>query len=242
MPGINVVARGDLRMRLGTPRGIWTQTAMLAACGALVLLILPAESGAYGLRDAELLSLLLTAQMLMVTYVSSAVASLELAPEGEKGISDLAVAAFSAQAIAIGKWQSSAIYALYLVAILFPLVVLSAGLRGGHMATVAWAGALTVAVAAAAGVWGAWLGGRFDSEFARTVVHWGSLAALFGGTAALPESLWAASPVRMVDLVVRTGWHWWMGVAVVAYLGISALGVRLIASQVSAMRAEGRGG
>jgi hypothetical protein len=242
MPGINPVARGDLRIRLGTSRGIWTQTTLLAACGALVLLTLPSESGAFGLRDAELLSLLLTVQMLTVTYVSSAVASSELALEGEKGIPDLALSAFSARAIAAGKWQSSAVYALYLVAILLPLVVMGAALRGGQMATVAWAGVLTVAVATAAGVWGAWLGGRFVSEFARTIVHWGSLAALFGGAAALPEPLWAASPIRMVDLVVHSGWHWWMGVAGTVYLAISALGVRLIAGQVDATRAEGRGG
>lgn len=242
MPGINAVARGDLRIRLGTPRGIWTQTVLLAASGALVLLTLPAESGAFGLRDAELISLLLTVQMLAVTYVSSAVASSELALEGEKGIPDLTVSAFSARAIAAGKWQSSAVYALYLVAILLPLVVLGTALRGGQMATVAWAGALTVAVATAAGVWGAWLGGRFTSEFARSVVHWGALAALFGGAAALPEPLWAASPIRMVDLVVHSGWHWWMGVAGAVYLAVSVLGVRLIAGQVDAMRADGRGG
>lgn len=241
MPGINPVARGDLRIRLGTSRGIWTQTTLLAVCGVLVLLTLPSESGAFGLRDAELLSLLLTVQMLAVTYVSSAVASSELALEGEKGIPDLAMSAFSARTIAAGKWQSSAGYALYLVAILLPLVVLGAALRGGQIETVAWAGVLTVVVATAAGVWGAWLDGCFDSEFARTSVHWGALAALFGGTAALPDPLWAANPIRMVTLLVHSGWHWWMGVAGTVYLAISVLGVRLIAVQVDAARAEGRG-
>lgn len=239
MPGINAVARGDLRIRLGTPRGIWAQTVLLAACGALVLLTLPVESGGFGLRDAELLSLLLTVQLIAVTYVSSAVASSELALEGEKGIPDLAVSAFSARAIAVGKWQSSTIYALYLIAIMLPLVVLGAALRGGPMGTVALAGVLTLAVATAAGVWGAWLGGYFGSEFTRSVVHWVALAALFGGAAALPEPLRAVSPIRMVDLLAHSGWHWWMGAGGMVYLAISVLGVRLIASQVDAMRAEG---
>ncbi|MDI6771006.1 MAG: hypothetical protein QME77_00265 [bacterium] len=229
-------------MRLGTSQGIWTQTALLAACGALVLLTLPSEPGAFGLRDAELISLLLTIQMLAVTYLSSAVASSELALEGEKGIPDLAMSAFPARTIAAGKWLSSAGYALYLVAILLPLVVLGTALRGGQMATVAWAGVLTVVVATAAGVWGAWLGGCFDSEFARTMVHWGALAALFGGTAVLPDPLWAASPIRTVNLLVHSGWQWWMGVVGTVYLAISVLGVRLIALQVEAARAEGRGG
>lgn len=242
MPGIDPVARGDLRIRLGTSRGIGIQTVLLAACGALVLLTLPSESGAFGLRDAELLSLLLTFQMLAVTYLSSAVASSELTLEGEKGTPDLALSGFSAQAIAAGKWQSSAIYALYLVAILLPLVVLGTAVRGGQVTAVAVAGALTVAVATAAGVWGAWLGGRFASEFGRTIAHWGLLAAVFGGTAALPDYLWAASPIRMVDLVVHSGWHWRMGITGTAYLAISLLGVRFMAAQVDAMRAEGQGG
>ncbi len=240
MSVINAVARGDLRMRLGTPRGIWTQTVLLAAFGALVLLTLPAEAGAYGLRDAEVLSLLLVAQMLAVTYLASAVASSELGMEGEKGIADLAVSGFSAHEIALGKWQSGALYALYLVAILLPLIVLGATVRGGATATVALAGVPTAALAAAAAVWGAWLGGRVASEFARSAVHWAGLGALFAGTGALPEPLRAASPIRMMQGVIE-GPHPAVGVACAVYLAVSFLGVRLIARQVGAMRAQARG-
>lgn len=238
MPGLNPVARGDLRVRLAAPRGLWAQTIFLAACGALVLLSLPPEPGRFEWRAADLLVLLVAVQMLAVTYLSSAVASSELALEGEKGLPDLTLSAFSPWTIAAGKWLSSAAYAAYLVAIGLPLLALGAALQGSPLVSVAWPAGFTAVVATAAGVWGAWLGGRFSSDFTRSFVHWGGLAVVFVVSALLPEPWWAINPIRVADLAVRTGWQPWMALPALAYLVAAALGAVTIAGQVRAARLE----
>ncbi len=233
---LNPVARGDLRARLGTPRGIWVQTLYLAACSAFLLLSLPAEVGRFELREANLLLAFLVVQLAAVTYLAGAFASSELALDGEKGLPDLALSAFTPGEIAIGKLISSAGYALYLVALALPLVVLAAGLRAAPVSAATWAAALTVAAGTAFGVWGAWLGGRFSSDFTRSFLYWVLLAAVFAGTARLPAPWNAVNPVLLLDQAIRAGWSWTLGAAIAGYLAAAAGGVIAIAAHVIAMR------
>jgi hypothetical protein len=226
---LNPVTRGDLHARLGSGRGIRLQTVYLIACSAFLLLSLPPEIGRLDLRDANLLLAFLVVQAVGVTYLSSAVASSEVAIEGEKGLADLVLSAFSPATVAAGKVASSAWYALYLIAIALPLVVLSASIRGGALGVVAWVGVLTIAMATAAGTWGAWLGGRFTSDFARSLAHWSLLSLVFGATMLLPASWWPASPLRLIDETVRRGASAWLFVAVAAYLALTAAGAWSIA-------------
>jgi hypothetical protein len=233
---LNPVTRGDLHARLGSGRGIRLQTVYLIACSAFLLLSLPPEIGRLDLRDANLLLAFLVVQAVGVTYLSSAVASAEVGIEGEKGLPDLALSAFSPTAIAVGKVASSAWYALYLIAIAMPLVVLSASIRGGALAAVVWVAALTVAMATAAGTWGAWLNGRFTSDFARSLAHWSLLGLVFGATMLLPPSWWPASPLRLIDETVRNGATAWLAVMVAVYAALTGAGAWLIARLIAYSR------
>jgi len=208
----------------------------LVICSVFLLLSLPPEIGRIELREANLLLAFLVVQIVAVTYLSSAIASSELAIEGEKGLPDLVISAFSPRAIAVGKAQSSAIYAAYLLAVTLPLLVLAAALRGGRMAPIAWAGVLTLPVATGAGIWGAWLAGRFTSDFTRSFVHWVALAGVFAGTAALPAPWSGLAPIRAIDEIVRTGWSHWLFVPFGLYALIAAAGAVLIRAHVRALR------
>jgi hypothetical protein len=212
------------------------QTVYLAACSAFLLLSLPPEIGRLDLRDANLLLAFLAVQAVGVTYLSSAVSSSEIGIEGEKGLPDLALSAFSPITVALGKVATSVWYAVYLIAIALPLVVLSASIRGGALAPVIWVGTLTVAMAAAAGTWGAWLSGRVTSDFARSLAHWSLLALIFGGTMLLPPSWWPVSPLRLIDETVRRGASAWLGVGIAAYMALTVLGAWLIARLIAYAR------
>ncbi len=233
---LNPVARGDLRARLATPRGIWVQTLYLGVCSAFLLLSLPPEVGRFELREANLLLAFLVVQLVAVTYLAGAFASSELGLDGEKGLPDLALSAFTPGEIAIGKLISGAVYALYLVGLALPLVVLAAGLRAAPVPAVAWAAVLTVATATAFGVWGAWLGGRFPSDFTRSFLYWSLLAIVFAGTARLPAPWKAANPILLLDQAIRDGWSWPMGAVIAGYLVVATAGVVAIAAHVTAMR------
>lgn len=200
------------------------------------MLSLPPEIGRGELRDVNLLLALLAVQLVIATYLTSGFASAELALEGEKGLPDLVLSAFSPATIAAGKIQSSAIYACYLVALAGPLAVLAASLRGAPLAPIAWAGALTIAVATAAGTWGSWLGGRFSSDFTRSFVHWLMLGLVFAGTAMLPSPWAAANPLRLTERAVRDGWSVAMIVVVAGYLAAAAAGALVIATHVRSAR------
>jgi hypothetical protein len=235
---MNAVARGDLYARLGSARGLRIQLVYLAACSAFLLLSLPPELGRIDVRDASLLLAFLTVQVVAVTYLCSATASAELSLEGEKGLPDLALSAFPIAVVTVGKVVSSAVYAAYLVLIALPLFVLATALRGAALAPIGYAGVLTVALATAAGLWGAWLGGRFASDFTRSLAHWALLAAVLGGTALLPASWWPASPLRLIDHVVRHGPTPWLAVAVVACAAATAAGAGLCARYIEHARGQ----
>jgi hypothetical protein len=215
---------------------VWVQTLYLGACSAFLLLSLPPEVGRFELREANLLLAFLVVQLGTVAYLTGAFASSELSVEGEKGLPDLALSAFGAVEIAVGKLISSVGYAVYLVALALPLTVLAAGLRAAPLSTTVWAAILTLAVATALGVWGAWLGGRFTSDFTRSFLYWLVLAGVFVGTARLPAPWNAANPVRLLDQAVRNGWSWTFALATAGYLAAAVAGVMAIASYLTVMR------
>lgn len=233
---LNPVARGDLRARLSTPRGVWVQTLYLGACSAFLLLSLPPEVGRFELREANLLLAFLVVQLVAVAYLTGAFASSELSLEGEKGLPDLALSAFGAVEIAVGKLISSVGYAVYLVALALPLTVLAAGLRAAPLWTAVWAAILTATLATALGVWGAWLGGRFSSDFTRSFLYWSVLAAVFVGTARLPAPWNATNPVLQLDQAVRNGWSWTFGAVTAVYAIAAVAGVVAIVSHLTVMR------
>ncbi|MGQ0551043.1 MAG: hypothetical protein ACT4PY_15395 [Armatimonadota bacterium] len=200
------------------------------------MLSLPPEIGRGELRDVNLLFALLAVQLIVATYLTSGFASAELALEGEKGLPDLVLSAFSPRAIAAGKVQSSALYACYLIVMAVPLAVLAAALRGAPLGAIAWAALVTVAVATAAGTWGAWMGGRFASDFTRSFLHWVMLGAVFAGTAMLPAPWSVTNPLRLIEGAVRDGWSGTMSAVTAVYLGAAVAGAVLIASHVRAAR------
>lgn len=214
------------------------QTIYLGICSTFLLLSLPPEIGRFELREANLLLAFLVVQLVAVTYLTSAFASSELALEGEKGLPDLALSAFSPRAVAVGKLASSAAYATYLIAVGLPLVTLAAALRGAALGTVAAAGVLIIAVATAAGTWGAWLGGRLTSDFTRSFVHWAMLAGVFAGTTLLPPPWSLANPLRLLDLTVRDGWTISLGIVVVGYAAVAVAGGLLIRSCIASARLD----
>lgn len=200
------------------------------------MLSLPPEIGRGELRDVNLLFALLAAQMVIATYLTSGFASAELALESERGLPDLVLSAFTPRSIAAGKIQSSALYACYLVALAVPLAVLAASLRGAPLQPIAWAGLVTIAVATAAGTWGAWMGGRFSSDFTRSFLHWVMLGAVFVGTAMLPPPWSVSNPLRLIERAVRDGWSLPMSGVVAAYVVAAAGGAALIGSYVRGAR------
>jgi hypothetical protein len=235
---VNPVARGDLVARLTSSHGLRAQTVYLAVCSAFLLLSLPPEIGRLDLRDANLLLAVLAVQLLAVTYLSSAIASAELAVEGEKGLPDLALSAFRPGEIAAGKALSSLLYAVYLLAIGLPIFVLAAALRGAALAPIGWTTLLSLSIATAAGVWGTWLGGRFASDFTRSFVHWVLLAGLLGATALLPDAWWPASPFRMIIVLIRDGWTPWWLAAVAGYAALAGAGTVLVGRHIRFARSH----
>jgi hypothetical protein len=236
--GVNAVARGDLYARLGSARGLRVQTVYLAVCSAFLLLSLPPELGRLDVRDANLLLAFLAVQVVAVTYLCSATACAEIALEGEKGLPDLALSAFPTGTIVSGKVVSSALYAVYLALIATPLFVLAAALRGAPIAPIGLSAALVIPLGTAAGVWGAWLGGRLASDFTRSLAHWVLLGTAFGATALLPAGWWPLNPIRLIDRLVREGPTPWLAVAALGWTAVAAAGAWLCARYIGYARAQ----
>jgi hypothetical protein len=236
---MNPIARGDLRARLGTHRGVWVQTIYLGICSTFLLLSLPPEIGRFELREPNLLVAFLVVQLVAVTYLSSAFASSELALEGEKGLPDLALSAFTPRAIAVGKLGSSALYAVFLAGVGLPLLTLAAALRGAALSAVMASSVLVVVVATAAGTWGAWLGGRFSSDFTRSFFHWLLLGAVFVGTAMVPPPWSLANPLRVLELTVREGWAPPLVIVLAGYAAAGLAGAAVIHFYIASARATG---
>jgi hypothetical protein len=227
---LNPVARGDLRVRLTGAKMRTTITLYLAALALLALLSLPPDLGRLDeVRQEGLLVAFLVVQMVLVVYLVAAAACGELAIEGEKSVVDLAASPFAPAAIAVGKLTTAALFAALLIGLGAPLAVLVAGIRGEPLGAVPAAGLIAVAAACALGTLAALYGALFESEFARSFMHWLTLLAVIVGATALPAPWDLVSPVRLIVAVSRGR----AGAAVVAVLSGYLLGAILAAAGIA---------
>ncbi len=205
---MNPVLRGDLRVRLSSPKALTVYTIFLSLLGVLAVLSLPPELGRTDeVRQEGLLLTFLIVETVLVAYFTSACASGEIAIDGEKSVDDLATSPFSARVIGAGKVLASNAFALILVVLAVPVVAVVAGIRGEPLDGMVRAALVAVLFGGAVGALGVLYQAIFESEFTRSFVHWVTLLTLIVGAAALPEPWNVISPVRAVAAVVRLGWH-----------------------------------
>jgi hypothetical protein len=192
----NPVLRGDLRARAASPKIFAIELFYLGVLGVLAWLGMPPELGAQGAgRTASLTTALLVVQAIIVTYFTSACAAQEIAVETEKSSVDLVFAPFAPRSIVAGKSLATLATAGYWVLLGAPLVALSAGIRQDPAAGLVSAWAFIAAVAWSMGQMGLWLGIAIESDFSRTLAHWGLLLLVFVGTLALPLPVRTINPV-----------------------------------------------
>jgi len=223
--GVNAVARNDLRLRLSRGNAVTMVTVYLSLLAILALLSLPPDLGRLDdLRQEGLLLAFLIASTVVAVYLTTAAACGEIAVEGEKSVIDLAASPFPPEVVGRGKVLTSAVFAAFLLLLATPFSVIVAGIRGEPLAAVGRAAVVTVPVAAALGGLAALTGAVFDSDFARSFVHWLMLLAVIVGAAALPAPWNLLSPVRMVMVAVRDGLRWdvWTAAAVYTLLALAA--------------------
>ncbi len=238
---VNPVLRGDLRVRLSSPKAFTVFTIFLSLLSVLAVLSLPPDIGrADEVRQEGLLLTFLIVQTVLVAYFTSACASGEIGIEGEKSIDDLATAPFSARVIGSGKVMASGIFALILVLLAGPIVSVVAGIRGESFGAIVRAGIVAVLFGGAVGALGTLYGAIFESDFTRSFVHWVTLLTLIVGAATLPEPWNVVSPVRAVVTAVRFGAHPAAILASVGYV-LVVLGARWgLQSRVEVIRREAR--
>jgi hypothetical protein len=234
----NPIVRGDLRARASGPKAIAGYTLFLSLLAALAILSLPPELGRMQeVRQQGLLQVFLIVQALFIIYLTSATASGEIAVEGEKPAWDLAASPFSTATIARGKLATSAAFAAFLVALGLPLTAAVAGIRGQALAPVAVAGAVITAAAAALGILGALYAAVFESDFARTVVHWFTLLIVVLAAAVAPPPWRLVSPVYAIPAAM-SGDTTGVLLALAAYGVLGAAGAAALAARISAIRRE----
>lgn len=203
---LNPIARGDLRRRLAGGKALTMVTLYLSVLALLAFLSLPPDLGRLDdLRQEGLLVAFLIVETVLAAYLTSASACGEIAIDGEKSVVDLAASPFTPPAVARGKALTSFLFAALLVLVASPFSVLVAGIRGEALSAVAGAALVAVGVAGALGTLAALYGAVFESDFARSFVHWATLLALIVGATALPPPWDAVSPVRLIVLLARRG-------------------------------------
>lgn len=229
-----------MRHRLGSPKAVTVYTIYLSLLGLLALLALPPELGRLDdLGQDGLLRAILVVQTVLVGYFTSACACGEIVIEGEKSAWDLAASPFPAAVIGWGKVAASAVFAILLVALGTPLLSVIAGIRGASFILVARAALTAAPFAAALGSVGALYGATFDSDFARSFVHWLTLVAWVVAATALPAPWDAISPVRAVALAASGGVRS-AGAAAAGYALVAVVSGWAIARRVEAIRREAR--
>lgn len=200
----SAVLRGDLRARAASRKVFAIEAFYLGVLGVLAWLGMPPELGAQTTgRTASLTTALLVVQAILVTYFTSACAAQEIAVETEKSSVDLVFAPFAPRAIVAGKSLATLATAGYWLLLGAPLVALSAGIRQDSAAGLLSAGALIVVVAWSMGQLGLWLGIAIESDFSRTLAHWGLLLLVFVGTLALPLPVRTINPVLGIAAAQR---------------------------------------
>jgi ABC-type transport system involved in multi-copper enzyme maturation permease subunit len=192
----NPVLRGDLRARIRS-RKVWIlQAVYLGILGTLVFLGLPPELGRIvESHETSLAVAVLWVQVVLITYLTSACLTQEIAVEGEKGPIDLLFAPFSPATIIAGKSVASLVTIVFWLLLGLPLLVLTTAVRQMPMGAL-----LPVTVVIAFVAWGMAEVGLlysvlFEAEFSRTLAHWVTLIAVFAGTASLPPFLQSLNPI-----------------------------------------------
>lgn len=195
----NPVLRGDLRARFASHKIRVIQLFYLSVLGLLAFLGLPPELNQIDQpRGASLDVALLAVQVVLVTYFASACAIREIAVEGEKAAVDLVFAPFAPGTIVVGKSLASLVTIAYWLLLGAPLLALASGIRQAPIGILLLPATLIAVLA-----WGMTQIGLLysivaESEFSRTLAHWGTLIVVFVATLALPASAWWANPVVAV--------------------------------------------
>ncbi|HEV8352841.1 MAG TPA: hypothetical protein VGR24_01450 [bacterium] len=234
----NPILRGDLRARLGGGKALAGYTLFLSLLAVLAILSLPPELGRMQeVRQQGLLQVFLIIQALFIIYLTSATASGEIAVEGEKPAWDLAASPFSTGTIARGKLATSAAFAALLVLLGLPLTAAVAGIRGQALAPVAGASIVIVAAGTALGTLGALYAAVFESDFARTVVHWFTLLIVVLVVAMAPSPWRFVSPVHAIPAAMSSDFTGVL-LALAAYGALAAAGAAGLAARIGAIRRE----
>lgn len=236
---MNAIVRGDLRVRLSSAKAVAIHTVFLIVLALLAFLSLPPELGRLDdLRQEGLLLAFLVVETVLVAYFTSASACGEIVIEGEKSVWDLAASPFPAGGIATAKVLTSGAFAAVMLVIATPFLAIVAGIRGESMSEVARAAVVAIPFATAMGALGTVYGVVFESDFARSFVHWLTLLALVVGGTALPPPWNLISPVRGIAVAVRTGLDFGVLLAAAGYLMMAVVAAVAIRYRVEAIRRE----
>ncbi len=170
------VARGDLRARLTTSKGVAVLAVWVAGLNLVALFGVTPD----GTGDDPALSVVSWVVLGGVSTLCAAVAGGEVAVPGEKGLPDLATAFFSARDIAWGKAVSALLYTAVLSLLALPALAFLAALRA-----LPWTAALGQVVAIASVGWtfggiGTWLGGAVENDFLRSLALWTAVGGVLG--------------------------------------------------------------
>ena len=192
----NPVLRGDLRAR-GRSRKLWLLMLIyLGVTGALVFLGLPPELDRFAeSQQSSLYLAVLWVEVVLVTYGASACLIQEIAIEGEKPAMDLVFAPFPPATIVAGKSLSSLATIVFWLALAAPFLVLTAVIRQVPWPRVALSMATIAVIAWGIAQIGLLYDILFETEFSRTLAHWGTLLLIFIASAALPPLLRVLNPI-----------------------------------------------
>lgn len=233
---LNPVTWGDLRARLASSKVLWVLRLYLASLAVVAFFILPPEGGRLPVvGEGDLAELFLAFQLAWIVYLASAFAVGEIAPEGEKGVLDLAATSFSPRTIAAGKAGTALLSAVGLVVLGLPLVLLTAepSTLGAALRTTA----VTVPLAGALGILAAWLSAIVASDLLRTLLHWTVLLAVFALTRWLPAPLDLVSPLRLIAAAYDGVEAAWL-LALLPHLAVGGLGWLGVTRAVTVWRRE----
>lgn len=173
---MTAVARGDLRARFTTPKGVTVQ-ALFTGLLYLVAFFGVSPDGAPG---RPVFSAISSLYLVMVAYLCAALPSGEIAIPDEKGLLDLVTTRLPARAVGWGKALSGAVFAASVSTLTVPALSFLLALRALpwtlalHQAVVLWA------VGWASAGLGTWMGGAVESDLLRSIALWAALIALFG--------------------------------------------------------------
>lgn len=235
---MNAVLRGDLRSRLSSPKAITMHSIFLLVVTILTYLALPEIGRLDTPRQEGLLLVCLLVTTLLAMYFASSCACGEIALEGEKSVWDLAATSLPAGTVAVGKVFSSSALATIQVLLASPLLAALAGIRGESLIIVWQVAFVAIPAATAVGTAGALYSALWDSDFARSFVHWVTLLAIVVGANALPPPWNALSPVQALELTLKEGSVLPALLAVTAYLTIAMVCAIAIRQRVGTIRRE----